>query len=215
MDLQKHDLFLLDFDGLLVDTEPLHFKAYKNVAASFGDTLSWDLSHYCAVAQVSSPHLRATIESECPNLAKIGWEKVYEAKKSAYLDLLQSAKLKMMPGAEKFLAFLSLNNLNHCVVTHSPKEQIDAIIAHLPNLNQIPHWFTREDYENPKPAPDGYLTALQKLHATRPLGFEDSIRGLQSLLSANIPAVLIRPPYYPPVPQNTSAHCITTFDELF
>ncbi len=196
MELGKYDLILLDFDGLLVDTEQLHFEAYRLMLNSFDLILPWSISEYCQIAHTSSDHLKKTIQSTFPSLQSSDWNELYALKKQFYLKLIQEKPLNLMPGADQFLK--TITHIPHAVVTHSPLEQITAIRSKIPNLQSIPHWFTREDYQNPKPAPDGYLHALKTLGGQNPIGFEDSIRGYQSLLAANIPAVLIRPDYYPP-----------------
>ena len=40
--ISNYDLFLFDLDGLLVDTEKLHFEAYKRLCSRFGYELAWD-----------------------------------------------------------------------------------------------------------------------------------------------------------------------------
>ena len=66
----------------------------------------------------------------------------------------------------------------------------------IPVLKTVPLWLTRENYQNPKPAPDGYLKAIEMLEGKggRTIGFEDSLKGLQSLHAAGVDGVLICPP---------------------
>lgn len=208
MELGKYDLFLLDFDGLLVDTEPLHFQAYRLMLKSFGYDLPWSMTDYCQVAHISSEFLQKTLQSLFPSLQSHDWQVLYAEKKRLYLDLISNHELRLMPGAANFLK--SIAGKNHAVVTHSPREQIDRIRSKLPEVSSIPHWFTREDYQNPKPAPDGYLHALQTLGGDHPIGFEDSLRGYQSLKAAQIPAVLVRPDYYP----ETEIHSYPTLNHV-
>ncbi len=81
-----------------------------------------------------------------------------------------------MPGVEELLKELIELKSKRAVVTNSTKEQIETIKELLPLLKSIPLWITREDYENPKPAPDGYLKAMEVLadSGDRVIGFEDS-----------------------------------------
>ncbi|MCP5492584.1 MAG: HAD family phosphatase [Chlamydiales bacterium] len=213
MKLNDFDLFLFDFDGLLVDTEHLHYQAYKATLEGHGHLLPWSLTDYFTIAQVSSEHLRTTILKTFPSLNAIGWDQIYSEKKANYLKLLKDNKTQFMPGALSLLEFLHKNNIPSAVVTHSPLIQVKTIRSQLPQLTLIPHWFTREDYENPKPAPDGYLKALSVLNSQKPIGFEDSIRGLESLQAAKIPAVLVRPPIYPPY-ETTEALCLQSLEQL-
>jgi beta-phosphoglucomutase-like phosphatase (HAD superfamily) len=66
-----------------------------------------------------------------------------------------------MPGVEKLLTELHKHEIRRCVVTNSTLSQVEAVCSQLPILKTLPHWITREDYEKPKPNPEGYLKAIQ------------------------------------------------------
>lgn len=193
--IQKFNLFLLDFDGLLVNTEAIHYKAYCILCQRKGFPLSWSLNDYCFVAHTSSADVIEDIYSLYPKLREKEpvREMLYAEKKQIYIELLSEGKVALMPGVEAFLKELSRFQVKRCVVTHSPHEQISFIRNTIPVLDSIPVWITRERYKKPKPAPDAYLAALELLAdpGDRVLGFEDSLRGILALKGANVPQVLI------------------------
>ena len=201
--LKNYDLFLFDFDGLLVDTEGLHHKAYVRMCQARGVSLDWDFPQFCAIAHASSTALRETLQYLFPELQAIDWDVLYAEKKRAYMELLEEGALQLLPGATELLTLLQEKEIRRAVATHSPKEQIDRIKEHLPLLHSIPHWITREDYTHPKPAPDAYLTAIARIGKPedRIIGFEDSHRGLTALQQTSALPVLIaptRPNHLPP-----------------
>ncbi|HSX26041.1 MAG TPA: HAD family phosphatase [Chlamydiales bacterium] len=195
-----HDfqLFLFDFDGLLVNTEHLHLQAYVNMLAKRGLKLDWSLAQFCEVAQLNSTALREALYAQFPDLEP-NWKILYEEKKQAYLDLLTSGKVELMPGAAQILKEVQNANIRRCIVTNSLLEHTKLLRAKIPILQTIPHWITREDYEKAKPDPESYLRAIQ-LHS-RPgdkiIGFEDSIRGLKALRQTPALPVLICPSHHP------------------
>lgn len=193
--LKNKQIVLLDFDGLLVSTEDLHFQAYQRMCQNRGCILGWDFARFCSVAHKSSTGLQETIYSELPGLyhQEPLWDVLYKEKKKEYKKLLHEGQVALMPGVESFLDLLQEKELKIAVVTHSPKEQIDLIKEQLPLLLGIPLWLTREDYTNPKPAPDGYLRALQELAQPGDcaIGFEDTWRGYSALVAAGVPGVVI------------------------
>lgn len=199
--LDLFDLFLFDFDGLLVNTEHLHFQAYINVLAQEGYTLTWSFANYCEVAHLTAEALKNKLYQEFPDLDP-DWQRLYALKKTMYIELLYSGKVELMPGVASLLAALQQAGKQRCVVTHSPLPQIQAIRSQHPILQTIPHWITREDYAMPKPAPDGYLKAiaLYGKAGDRIIGFEDSLRGLRSLQQTPATAVLICPSRHPLLP---------------
>ena len=196
--IHNFQLFLFDFDGLLVNTEHLHYQAYVNMLAKRGFQLPWNFLRFCEAAHRNADALKQQIYEEFPALDP-DWKTLYADKKQIYFDLLMSGKVELMPGVEPLLRALEKENKRRCVVTNSFLEQIAAIRAHSPVLQTIPHWITREDYALPKPNPEGYLRAIQ-LHGQkgdRIIGFEDSIRGLTALQQTPATAVLVCPSYHP------------------
>ncbi|NGX38869.1 MAG: Phosphorylated carbohydrates phosphatase [Chlamydiae bacterium] len=187
--IERFDLFLFDFDGLLVDTEPLHYRSYQLLCERYGYQLPFDFDQYIQVAHTTSTGLRESIH---PHLDG-DWDLLYKEKKAIYLELVRDGELKLMAGVALLLEELARSGKKRCVVTHSVKMHVEAIKELLPVLKTIPVWITREDYENPKPAPDGYAHAIELLgdHDDQIAGFEDSLRGLESLKGTRALPVLI------------------------
>ncbi|MES2273932.1 MAG: HAD family phosphatase [Chlamydiota bacterium] len=191
-------LFLFDFDGLLVNTEHLQFQAYVNMLAEHGVQLNWSFAQFCAIAHLHAEALKEAIYAEFPNLEP-DWDLLHREKKEIYLRLIASGKIELMPGVEPLLRALEAARISRCVVTHSAREQTLLIRSQIPLLKTLPHWITREEYARPKPAPDGYLRAIELYgkKGDRIIGFEDSLRGLRSLQETPALSVLICPPHYP------------------
>lgn len=194
--IQDYQLFLFDLDGLLVNTERMHYAAYIEVCRKYGFELKWDFPRFCLEAHGKAMGIWDGLSREFPRLFEFGSkEKLYEEKKHIYIDLLQSYPLEFMDGAEALVTALSESNIPRAVVTNSPKAHIEIIKKSLPLLQTIPLWITREDYIDPKPAPDGYLKAIGMLAKSgdRIIGFEDTLKGLKALIAAGVKGVLICP----------------------
>lgn len=196
--IHDFDLFLFDFDGLLVNTEHLHYQAYINMMAARGYELDWNFSQFCGVAHLSATALREALYEKFPNLDP-NWTALYAEKKKAYYELVCAGKVEMMPGAHELLTALHNANIRRCVATNSFLEQIQLIRSQLPILQTIPHWITRENYEKQKPDPEPYLCAIKNWghKGDRIIGFEDSIRGIQSLQGTPALPVLICAAHHP------------------
>lgn len=193
--IERFDLFLFDLDGLLVNTEMLHYEAYQSLCSQNGSQIPWNFTEYLGVAHASSEGLRETLHP----LLGGEWNSHYAMKKKIYQESLKKGNLLLMPGVEALLGELSRMRVKRCVATHSTKEQVEAIKHFLPILKTIPVWITRDDYENPKPAPDAYLKAIELLAdpGDRIVGFEDSFRGLKALQGTSALPVLICDPKHP------------------
>ena len=196
--IRDFQLFLFDFDGLLVNTEHLHYQAYVNMLAARGFTCDWSFLRFCELAHFDSHTLRTQIYAEFPGIEP-NWTILYEEKKRCYFELISSGKVELMPGVEKLLRALEKENIRRLVATNSLREQIEHLRSQHPVLQTIPHWITREDYSNPKPSPECYLRAIQLYGKAgdKIIGFEDSIRGLQALRQTAALPVLICPSHHP------------------
>lgn len=202
--IHEYQLFLFDFDGLLVNTEEIHYLAYKNMCAARGLDLDWSFSRYCEAAHYDAEALRHQIYAKFPLLqqAEPNWSVLYAEKKQAVLTLLRQGAVQLMPGAEKLLQELHKANIARCVVTHSADDLVNLIRQQHPILNTIPHWFTREHYSHPKPNPECYQKAIATFSqpGDRVIGFEDTPRGLTALLGTDATSVLVCQAKYPEIP---------------
>jgi beta-phosphoglucomutase len=193
--IHHYHLFLFDFDGILVNTEELHYKAYLKMCANRGFKLNWDQHTYMKYAMYTATGVKEGIYGEFPELQRQepAWDVLYKEKKKAYIELLETEGVSLMPGVDILLNALKNKGSKRCVVTHSPSEQIALIRKQHPVLDSIPNWITREHYVQPKPAPECYQKAIANFKGAGELviGFEDSPRGLKALLATEAQGVFI------------------------
>ena len=196
--LRDYQLFLFDFDGLLVNTEELQMEAYRHLIEGEGYAMPWDFAAYCRLAHSSATAVRETLYRLFPDLNS-DWPTLYEKKCALYSALLSEGKVALMPGAADLLQALEAGEHKRAVVTHSRSEHLHLIREQLPQLNSIPHWVTREDYSRPKPDPECYQLAINRLASgnDRVIGFEDTPRGLRALLGTRAQAVFVAKDDYP------------------
>lgn len=207
--IKEYQLFLFDFDGLLVNTEEIQFMSYKRMCERRGVELKWDFADYCRVAHYSSEGLREQIYAQYPELKEQepSWSVLYAEKKRALAELLNDGVVQPMPGVVKLLTALQDAGIRRCVVTHSADELVSIARKKNPIFNTIPNWFTREHYSQPKPNPECYLKAIDVLAKPddKVIGFEDSPRGLRALMATRAKPVLVCPDIYPEIPSFVSA----------
>lgn len=190
--IKNFHLFLFDCDGLLVDSEKLHYKAYLQTLSKLGFEMQWDFDTFCSYAHRGSETLQEALykqilPSEC------NWAKLYALKKANYLKILENDPLDLMPGALELLKALQDHKITRCVVTNSFKEQTDFMCSKIPFLKTIPYWITREDYKLAKPDPECYQKAIDLFAKPSDLiiGFEDSLRGYQALSKTRALPILV------------------------
>lgn len=199
--VQDYQLFLFDFDGLLVNTEEIHYKAYQLTCRHYGWELGMDFPAYCKLAHYQAEGLKEALYVSIPELKIMGWDPFYKRKTDTIFELVNAGEVHLMPGVEKLLTHLKELDKKRCVVTHSPDRLINPIRAKHPILNTIPVWITREYYTHPKPHPECYQTAIERLATDddQVVGFEDSPRGLRALMGTRAKPVIVSSIPYPEI----------------
>jgi beta-phosphoglucomutase len=193
--LSDYQLFLFDLDGLLVDTEEMHYRAYIAASLQHGCVLDLDFPTYFRLAQKDAEAIKHRISElfTQQNLQMPPWDSLYADKKRAYIEILKQQPATLLPGAKELLEALQERGIKHCVVTHSGRELTELIRKQHDVLIRIPYWICREDYDKPKPSPDGYEKAIHTLANEHDaiIGFEDSTRGMRALMATRATAVLV------------------------
>jgi HAD superfamily hydrolase (TIGR01509 family) len=217
--LDNYDTFLFDLDGLLINTEETHFKAYERTCQKRGYTLPWTFHDFIQMAHYSSTAVRDYVYQTFPKLKEEApdWQTIHQEKTANFLALLEEGAVDFMPGAAPFLKWALDSGKSVAIVTNSLRSLVDAITVHLPLLKEVPLWLTRECYAQSKPAPDGYLLAYEKIgKRERTIGFEDTPRGIEALLQTPIQAVIISTFIYPEIERFKGKGVVhySSFEEL-
>jgi beta-phosphoglucomutase len=171
------DAILFDFDGVLLDSEPLHCACWAEALAPLGIRVEWNYyrEHYLGVADRDMIPIIAARANPPRNWETL-WER-YPVKRECLRK-----KLEQPPFLPELTALLADLRRRHklAVVSTSVRVEVEpALIA-----GGIRRYFecviTGENTARHKPAPDPYLLAAQQLSARNPLVLEDSKPGITS-----------------------------------
>lgn len=217
--LDTYDTYLFDLDGLLINTEATHCKAYERACQKRGYDVKWTFEDYVSMSHYSSTAVSDYLYKTFPKLQEEApdWKTIHAEKTIEVLKLFEEGSVSFMPGAEKLLLWALGQGKPVAVVTNSLKSLIDVIKKHLPLLDEVPMWFTRECYAKQKPAPDGYLLAHETIGLEkRAIAFEDTPRGVEALLQTKIQPVLISEIIYPEITrfEGEGVYHFSSFHEL-
>ena len=152
----------MDLDGTLIDTEFIHFEAYKEagIVETFDDYIN--LCHGITDTNVNKDKKKI--------------------KQDLYTKKIQEKELNFIPGAENLIIQLDKLDVNSCVVTNSSRKSVNIIRNKLPLLNKIKNWICREDYNLSKPSPECFELGLKYKNTNETVfGLENSLRGIKSL----------------------------------
>jgi HAD superfamily hydrolase (TIGR01509 family) len=174
---------LLDLDGVLFESEPLHQEAWERSAASLGAQLpeGW----YAGQRGRSLMAVAAAVAAYAPGVPA---REIAHRKCAAFLEL--AAGLPPAPGVTEVLGGLGLRA---AVVSSSRAEDVFVLIRGSPLEPHLETVVTGSDSPVHKPAPDLYLLAMQRLglDAGRCAAVEDSESGVRSALAAGLRVVAV------------------------
>jgi HAD superfamily hydrolase (TIGR01509 family) len=182
-------------DGLLVDSEPLWFRAESAVMERLHGT--WSPGDQDALVGGS---MRTTVAY----LLNKGTRPAEPAAVARWLldamvDLLANAPAPLLPGAAELVAEVQEAGLPYALVTSSEPEVVDAVLSKL--RIEFPVIICAADVSHAKPDPEGYLLAAAKL-AVEPqqaIALEDSVKGVLAAEAAGYRTVAV--PSVVPVPE--------------
>ncbi|HEY1217307.1 MAG TPA: HAD-IA family hydrolase [Bryobacteraceae bacterium] len=184
------DAILFDFDGVLADTEPVHWACWAEVLKPFGIALEWEYYRDHGIGIDDKEMLRTLAGLAHPPL---DWRTLF-AEYPRKKELFRRRVLAHPPFDPALDAFL--DNLHRtyrlAVVTSSARGEIDPLLA----AGGLRHHFDAlvgaEDVTHYKPDPEPYRKAAELLGARTPLVVEDSAAGIASGRAAGF-AVLATP----------------------
>lgn len=190
------DAIIFDCDGTIADTLPVHYQTFKEALAEQGYALESDWYH--ARTGLSSGRLFEAYEEAFD--VTLDRESLLARCRTLYnnhLDVLRE---------HEFAAGIARDQFGHvpmAVASAGLKSIVTSTLQTLGLLDLFDHVVTIEDVKHPKPAPDLYLLAADKLgvRPERCLVFEDTEEGLEAARNAGMRAIDVRPHL---VPQSTT-----------
>ena len=191
---------VLDFDGLIVDTEAPIFEIWQAIFARHGQRLGLDeWQHALGTHGGFDPAARLAQltghELDAAALERATREQHWQACRT----------LPLLPGVARLLDDAGRLGLGLAVASSSPRAWVATWLQHHGIRERFAAVGAREDVARVKPAPDLFLLAAARLQlaAGACLVFEDSPNGVRAALAAGmrcvaVPSEVTRPLALPP-----------------
>jgi beta-phosphoglucomutase len=178
---------VFDYDGVIADTEPLHWKSWAVLLSRFGIALEWD--EYCRIGQgVSDMQIYNHFRPRMQGVNDRAFEEQNRERKRAVREL----SLKENPIAPETVAMLnSLDGYRLGLVTSSEQAEVEPTLRAAGIYEKFDAMVFGGEADLPKPSPAPYLLIAEKLRVRTGLAFEDSEPGLESARAAGFKAIKI------------------------
>lgn len=185
--MKKPRGLIFDFDGTLVDSMPLHWRAWDSVCQRHG--IEFSEQRHNSLGGMPSRKILAMLKKE--QGLDFDPAALSREKEEAYLPLMGEVKLIEPVTA---IAREHRGKIPMSIATGGRTQFIEPLLEQV----GIADWFcalvTSDDVVNPKPAPDTFLkaAALMGVPAEDCRAYEDTDLGLQSIRAAGMDAVDVR-----------------------
>ncbi len=191
LDIPEGDFagYIFDCDGTLVDTMPLHFRAWERAMQQVGlkGPLSEELFYSVGgmptrkVAQVMAKHHGLTIDVE----------RVFHEKEALFLEM--QAEMKVIEPVVRFARSLH-GRVPMSVASGGPRPIVKKTLELMGIDGLFPIIVTPEDVTHGKPSPEMFLLAAKRMGVPpeRCLVFEDAAPGFDAATAAGMKHVVVK-----------------------
>ncbi|HSR88711.1 MAG TPA: HAD family phosphatase [Pontiella sp.] len=188
---------IFDFDGIIVDSEPLHFRAFNEVLQPQGKTISW--ADYCdKYIGYDDRDAFKTIYKAHREKLSLGDLKALIARKAGILqNYVKNGEAVPLPGAVELIRSLPAR-LPVGLCSGALRSDILPVLEKLGISDAFSVMVTAEDTDKSKPDPAPYRLALKKLQirdAATALAIEDTPAGIFSAKGAGLKVLAVTNSY--------------------
>jgi HAD superfamily hydrolase (TIGR01509 family) len=175
---------IFDLDGVLINSEPTHLRAYQDVLRGYGVQLS-DADYYETYLVYSD---REVLERLVPDPGRV--DEAAAAKSRRYLELIASG---VVPFADGLALLGRTEGWRVGLATGSLRREAELALASLGVRERFRCVVSIEECRHGKPAPEPYLLAAAALGVdpTACVAVEDSPGGVQAAKAAGMRCVAV------------------------
>jgi HAD superfamily hydrolase (TIGR01509 family) len=177
---------IFDFDGVLVDSEPIRFKAGVQALAEIGITLTWERFLAVWLGRTDQAGLREILGDRYAAER----DRVVARRNALYEEWMD----EVPPYADAVALVRQLpHEIRLAVATGSRRIEVERILTRLGLAHRFRAIVAAEDYHQAKPAPDPFIAAARDmdLPPASCLVVEDSPAGVTAGQAAAMPVLAV------------------------
>lgn len=178
---------LFDMDGVLIDSQPMHYEADVDTLAHFGVTVTEkDVEKYAGTTNMDR---YTRFKADYGMDASV--EDMVAFREMRIMDIIHSRTVHPIEGIPELLKDIRSYGLKTAVASSSSYDLIFAVLDKLNIREFFDQVISGEDLENSKPAPDIFLKAAGQLESAPEecVVIEDSANGVLAGVRAGMKVV--------------------------
>lgn len=188
------DAIIFDFDGILVDTEPFHFRAFLEILKPEGFDFDWEFYKEKCLGLDDRDVVTSMYELQKRDLTADKLKDLTSRKARLFADLVAQEDVEPYPGVIELLDCLE-NRFPVGLCSGSVRSDVIPVLKKLGVLSSFDSIVTADDVERSKPDPASYQLIVERLQKhyrdrkivpEKTLAIEDSPAGIASAKEAGL-----------------------------
>jgi beta-phosphoglucomutase len=189
--MNRPQAIFFDFDGVLLDTEPVHWACWAEMLATVGLTLTWEYYRDSCIGIDDRDMLRTMAAMADPPRDWDSLWALYPAKKRLFQQRMECPPferdlVEILPELHRefrtaIVSSSSASEIEPLLISGGIREHFDTIVG-------------GEMVTKHKPSPEPYLLAAERLGVAQAIVLEDSAAGIASGRAAGFEVVQVKHP---------------------
>ncbi|WP_454780481.1 HAD family hydrolase [Legionella sp. WA2022007384] len=190
-----YDAIIFDFDGVILDSEPIHYDACCYVLKPLGISISYSeyMENYLGLADKDLfPKL---LHNKGVSSSDTETKRLIQQKSEVYVHIINTCNpLPLIVDFEQFIFKIASKVNKIAICSGSSRSEISAVLSRV-RQGKLQAYFdaivTTEDVQSGKPSPEGYLLAATRLNVIpgRCLVIEDTLHGIKAAKAAGMQVI--------------------------
>ncbi len=166
--IPRPDAVIFDFDGVIVDSEPLHYKAFQEVLEPLGIAFPWQEYVDTYMGFDDRDAFLEAFRAHGKDLDDRRLKQLVASKSAIFLDIIRNG-VRAYPGTVSLVTSLDASGLPLAISSGALRSDILPILDILGITRCFPHVISADDVRKSKPDPECYSLAFRRLKQTHPL----------------------------------------------
>lgn len=195
------DGIIFDFDGVILDSEPLHYRSCHHALKKVGISLSVEEFDKKYLGLADKDLFPLVLSHYGKNLSPSQTQELINDKINDYVNLISTSDdLPTISGAKEYIEIVSKENKQLAICSGSSRKEILTILNKIHDGILLSYFKTitsSDDVKQGKPSPEGYLLTAKRLNLSpsRCLVIEDSPHGVNAAKEAGMYVIALLTTY--------------------
>ena len=200
------EALLFDLDGLMLDTEPLYERAWREAAGTLGFELQTELYR----SLIGRDYRDSVAELERRWGSGFDRERFHTLWTEAWHELIEESGISRKPGLDELLDWSESRSWPRAVATSSERRQAERSLAAADLSDRFEVLVPGDEIARGKPEPDIYERAARMLGVDpqRTVALEDSNAGVRAAASAGCRVFMVPDRVPPSAEARSAAHAV-------